>query len=303
MRESSSRLTAGIVVAGVLMLPIPARGVCPPANDCFRGPNCDYIGDGTTCTVDACGAGGNGVCGFVIGASVKQCIRQPGANSCAEVQCQTSSCPLPSGCDRPGDCIRQGTCVFTPTPGVPCSDGNQCTANDVCSGNGTCTPGTPIEGCQPCSSPTQCDDGNPCTTDSCPAGTCQHGSAVGVVCRPAAGVCDVAETCTAASTDCPPDAFLPSSTVCRASAGVCDVAETCTGSSADCPADAFAPNTTVCRPSAGVCDVAETCTGSSADCPADAFAPNTTVCRSSAGICDVAETCTGRSAACPPDTF
>jgi hypothetical protein len=302
MQESSSRHAAGMVLACVLLLPLPAWGVCPPLNDCFRGPSCNYIGDGTNCTVDACGAGGNGVCGSVIGGG-KQCIRQPGATSCNEVQCQTSSCPLPAGCDRPSNCIRQGTCQFTPTPGASCSDGNQCTANDVCSGGGTCTPGTPIAGCQPCSSPTQCDDGNPCTTDTCPAGTCQHGSAVGVVCRAAAGVCDVAETCTAASAQCPPDAFLPSSTVCRQSAGVCDVTENCTGSRAACPTDAFVPNTTVCRPSAGTCDVAETCTGTNATCPPDDFKPANTVCRASTGVCDVAESCTGSSAACPADAF
>src|SRR5262249_44985467 len=196
MRESSSRLAAGIVVAGGLLLPVPARGGCPPPHDFFLGPHRDLNRVGGPRPRDTCGAGGNGVCGFVIGASVKQCIRQPGANSCAEVQCQTSSCPLPSGCDRPGDCIRQGTCVFTPTPGVACSDGNPCTANDVCSDNGTCTPGTPIAGCQPCSSAAQCDDSNPCTTDTCPAGTCQHGPAARMVCRPAAALCHLPPPCT-----------------------------------------------------------------------------------------------------------
>src|SRR5262249_58038679 len=41
--------------------------------------------------------------------------------------------------------------------------------------------------------------------------------------------------------------FTPSTTECRASAGVCDLPESCTGSSADCPADAFKPSTTECR--------------------------------------------------------
>jgi hypothetical protein len=272
----------------------------------------------------------------VIGNPVKQCKRQPGATSCTEVQCQTASCPLPPGCDRPGNCIGQGTCQFTPTPGASCSDGNQCTSNDVCSGSGTCIPGTPIEGCQPCSSAAQCDDGNPCTTDTCPAGTCQHGPAAGVVCRPAAGECDVAETCTAASAECPPDAFLPSSTVCRESVGACDVAETCTGSTPSCPADVpqdgCVPCTftdqcddgnvctvdtceagfcrfragnagATCRDAAGPCDVPETCTGASTACPADVLQSATAVCRPSAGSCDVAETCTGSDPTCPPDRF
>ena len=57
----------------------------------------------------------------------------------------------------------------------------------------------------------------------------------------------------------------------RRSAGVCDVAETCTASGAACPADA--KSTAECRASAGVCDVAETCDGVGDDCPADAFEP------------------------------
>ena len=138
---------------------------------------------------------------------------------------------------------------------------------------------------------------------SCVTGTCDFASS-GVICRPeASGGCDVAETCTGASSDCPADVFESVTTECRASAGACDVAETCTGSSAACPADVFESATTECRASAGACDVAETCTGSSAACPADVFESATTECRASAGVCDVAETCTGSSAACPADVF
>jgi Putative Ig domain len=139
----------------------------------------------------------------------------------------------------------------------------------------------------------QCDGGTCCT----PA--CQYATGV---CRPAAGTCDVAESCTGTSAMCPPDGFVPSGTVCRASAGVCDIAETCTGSSANCPGDGFASGT-VCRASAGVCDVAETCTGSSASCPGDGLANPGTPCRAAAGDCDVVETCTGASASCPGDGF
>src|SRR5204863_8400109 len=38
--------------------------------------------------------------------------------------------------------------------------------------------------------------------------------------------------------------FKASGTTCRSSAGVCDVAESCTGSSPDCPADALRPSGT-----------------------------------------------------------
>jgi hypothetical protein len=123
------------------------------------------------------------------------------------------------------------------------------------------------------------------------------------ICRPSAGVCDVAESCTGTSADCPADAKQPATTICRASAGICDAAESCDGVAAACPADGFAAATTICRASAGVCDVAESCTGTGAACPADGFAASTTICRASAGVCDVAESCTGTGAACPADAF
>jgi hypothetical protein len=66
------------------------------------------------------------------------------------------------------------------------------------------------------------------------------------VCRPAAGPCDVAETCTGSSAQCPPDAFVPAGTVCRAG-NMCNPAEVCTGASAACPADTGTlPNGTPC---------------------------------------------------------
>jgi hypothetical protein len=122
-------------------------------------------------------------------------------------------------------------------------------------------------------------------------------------CRASAGDCDIAESCNGVSNNCPADVLRPSSFTCRNSAGICDVAENCTGGSPTCPADLFEPATTECRGSAGDCDIAESCTGSSAACPADALEPASTVCRGSAGACDIAESCTGSSAACPSDAI
>src|SRR5881396_676297 len=160
-----------------------------------------------------------------------------------------------------------------------------------------------------CSTDADCNDHNPCTVDTCATGTggtkfCDNppGNA-GTVCRASAGVCDVAETCTGTSRDCPADGLASTTTVCRASAGPCDAVENCTGSSASCPADSLQSAATVCRPSAGPCDMAENCTGSSASCPADSLKSAATVCRASAGPCDAAETCTGSSASCPADSF
>jgi hypothetical protein len=178
----------------------------------------------------------------------------------------------------------------------------ECDAPDTCDGsNVTCT----ADGKQPAN--TGCTaDPNPCTRDVCDGvgDACTHPAGnAGTLCRPAAGVCDLAETCDGSNTTCPTDAKAPTSTPCRASAGFCDMAENCDGLNDACPTDIFQPSSTVCRSSAGVCDVAENCTGSSANCPGNSFAPSSSVCRSAAGVCDLAENCTGSGAACPTDVF
>src|SRR5207245_2505050 len=137
-------------------------------------------------------------------------------------------------------------------------------------------------------------DGNPCSRDECDGSSdaCQHPAGnAGAVCRAAAGVCDVDETCTGSSTTCPADAFKSSSTVCRGSAGECDPAEHCTGTSAGCPADAKCPDTTPCRSDGNPCSRDE-CDGSSDACQHPAGNAGA-VCRAAAGVCDVDETCTG----------
>jgi cysteine-rich repeat protein len=135
----------------------------------------------------------------------------------------------------------------------------------------------------------ECDDGNTDPGDCC-SPTCQYESAA-TECRASAGACDIAETCTGTSADCPADAYRPSSTECRAAAGVCDLAETCTGVSVECPADAFEPVTTECRAAAGICDAPDYCDGASAACVADAKL--TSECRASKHVCDAADYCDG----------
>ena len=107
------------------------------------------------------------------------------------------------------------------------------------------------------------------------------------VCRPAAGICDAAESCDGVSDNCPADGFQPAGFECRPAAGACDVAETCTGSSVECPADAFQPDTVVCRESTGPCDPEETCTGSDASCPADEIMADSDF----DGVCDPKDNC------------
>ena len=147
----------------------------------------------------------------------------------------------------------------------------------------------------------QCDDGNTNNGDCC-SSTCQFESS-SVVCRPVAGACDVAESCTGTSGSCPADGFESTGTICRAAStgDVCDETEVCTGSSAACPGDGVKPSGFQCRSAAGVCDVAEVCDGVSKTCPSDGFASSSVECRAAVSECDVAENCTGASAACPAD--
>src|SRR5262249_43236774 len=123
--------------------------------------------------------------------------------------------------------LPQGTCGDGHLdPGEQCDDGNK-VAGDCCSP--TCQ-FEPSGG--PCTS-----DNNPCTCDVCNAtgvGTHSAGNA-GTVCRPAAGACDAAESCTGQSTTCPPDGAATSGTPCRPAAGDCDLAEVCDGTSKTCP--------------------------------------------------------------------
>jgi hypothetical protein len=118
-------------------------------------------------------------------------------------------------------------------------------------------------------------------------------------CRPAAGVCDLAEACDGLGPDCPAD--LRSTAECRPAAGVCDKVETCDGAGVDCPEDVFLDPTVTCREAAGNCDVAETCAGAGAACPPDAKA--FAECRPSAGPCDLADYCDGVADDCPEDAF
>jgi hypothetical protein len=176
-----------------------------------------------------------------------------------------------------------------------------------------------------------CDEGaNNGLSTSCCNSNCTLKSA-GAVCRPAAGVCDVQETCTGTSGACPANGFTAIGTVCRSAAGICDSRRP--APAACCPGDGFftgpvcrsaaggcdvaetcpaarrtvrpakRPSGFVCRSATGVCDVAETCNGTATACPADAVAPTTTVCRGAAGVCDVAESCDGTNKTCPSNAI
>ena len=86
-----------------------------------------------------------------------------------------------------------------------------------------------------------CDCGGPgfCTNPCCDATTCQL--ATGAQCYN--GVCCNTSTCQ----------FTSGGVECHVSAGECDIAETCTGSSSDCPQDVFVMNGMSCASDTGYC--------------------------------------------------
>src|SRR5437867_677553 len=281
-----------------------AIDLCVPVTQATCG--CDHLPNSGK-TLDRCGVcGGNGsTCGCGNG------IVDPG-EQCDGGPCCSASCtflPATTVCRAAaGDCDLAETCT-----GVS----NACPADASKAAGTTCT-----------------DDGNPCTLDQCDGTrvTCQHPAGnAGAVCRPAAGICDLAESCDGARPACPPDGFAPSSVVCRAAAGVCDVADLCPGNGPTCPADSVGPAGTacpddgnactldqcdgtsvtcrhppasagtVCRPAGAPCDVAEVCDGTGGNCPGDSFLSAATECRPAAGPCDVAEFCPGNGPTCPLD--
>lgn len=91
--------------------------------------------------------------------------------------------------------------------------------------------------------------------------------------------------------------------VCRPASGVCDVAETCTGASDTCPGDAVREDTFLCRGLGGECDIEEFCDGVTKDCPADVVVAENTPCTDDGTSCTI-DICDGVSPVCqhPDDT-
>src|SRR5205823_5440611 len=175
------------------------------------------------------------------------------------------------------------------TAGTLCrGSAGECDTAEVCSGAGpNCPADTKLAAGTTCT-----DDGNPCTVDQCD-GTriaCQHPAGnAGAVCRAAAGVCDVAESCDGTSAACPADRFAPSTTQCRAPAGVCDSAELCPGNGPACPADSKVLNGTPCSDSSlcttgDICQ-AGACTGTPVTCPASDQCHAAGTCDPASGTC------------------
>lgn len=287
--------------------------VCPGPGDpaealtCFGGrcvdPRCGAAETADACPDAAC------VDATACPAAAVPCVRP----ACVEGAClfePTGACASDEYCDVALGCRRDETSMDA---GVP-EDGGPVPRDAGVDGGGGCVPGDPCDAGEICAvGRIECLDGDPVCVASEPA-------PASTVCRPAAGPCDVAETCGGAMV-CPDDALEPGTTECREAAGECDAAETCTGASPDCPADVAAGEGTVC--SAGVCiggacvpcmpglgcDLGPCergvidCSGGTPTCGSSRPAPAGIPCRAAAGPCDVAEMCDGSSITCPTDRF
>ncbi len=172
------------------------------------------------CASQTCGAGTACVDGACLDTRCLGVACEPGF-TCAAGQCLATTC-ADAGVCAPGTSCVDGACVDTRCVGVMCTSGQQCDAGACVAG---CTASQSVEsrcangvdddcdGLSDCADPdcsgqTCNDDAKPCTRDVCNAGNCTHpAAAAGTVCRASAGGCDLAETCTGASTSCPSDVF------------------------------------------------------------------------------------------------
>ncbi|HEY3353694.1 MAG TPA: LamG-like jellyroll fold domain-containing protein [Polyangia bacterium] len=151
---------------------------------------------------------------------------------------------------------------------------------------------------------TACTDTTPsdCYKATCQAGNCSQTAAfqpTTVVCRAAAGPCDVAETCTGSSGTCPPDLKAATGVVCRPAAGPCDRPEYCNGTTITCPADAKYDWWHYCIPPSP-CSYGQVCHGGD-ECQPEVLLPAGTVCRAAMSACDAQEVCDGVHPTCPAD--
>ena len=234
--------------------------LCDPKGcaDQSAGTPCD---DGDACTLDD-RCDGNGSCGG--GAPLVcdgPCLACDPLAGCVPK-------PVSAGCDDGDAC----------TTGDHCGDGNVCVSGQAVVCGGQCLTGAcdPLVGCLPKPADTPCTDGNACTVGD-------HCSGEGNDCLPGApracsgqcltGTCDPQRGCEP----------QPAGTVCRPAAGPCDVAETCTGATAECPADGFEPATASCNDN-DACTEGDHCSGAADVCVAGAPSVCDGPCLT--GICD-----------------
>ncbi|NOS99969.1 MAG: hypothetical protein HOP29_05025 [Phycisphaerales bacterium] len=261
-------------------VPCTINDVC--TNGTCQGTNRDCSGLNTICRV--------GVCNPVTGVCQTLPINEGGACNDSNVCTQNDACNngvcTGSGVDCSSlnnQCLvgvcnpANGMCETTPgNEGGTCNDAQICTTGDACNA-GNCV-GTPTPGCQSCVTASECDDGNPCTNNTCPAGicifvnntaSCNDGlpCTINDVCS--AGLCNGApRDCSSLNDACHVGACNAASGLCEQqpanNGGACndgvpctinDVCSngTCAGAQKDCSVVSNACNVGVCNPVTGVC--------------------------------------------------
>ena len=229
----------------------PATGACTVEVPADAGAPCDA--DDDVCTHDACD--GAGAC--AASGDVDECVTENQNNPC-----WTYVCNKKTGCAKT-DFVE----------GLSCTDNNPCTVNDACgfndNGQETCL-GSPVD----------VDDGNPCTDDSCDAGTIDHAPVVGAGCT-ATQPCQTTGVCNAE--------------------GTCDATGVCSGcvTDGDCAAEGTPCAPASCGPE-GECVVADedvvSCTEPEDPCLSAACDPASGDCVESptgdGGTCDDGDDCT-----------
>ncbi len=158
-------------------------GMCDGAGACVQCTDDTHCDDGNPCTDDACNA--SGACEHTDTAAGGSCALASSASGYCDGAGVCAQCTDDTHCDDGNPCTMNrcvaGTCLTIEKPA-----NQSCTLADgssgYCDGAGSCTG---------CTNDAQCDDGDPCTTDTCNAGSCQHGSAPdGTACA------DDGDTCT-----------------------------------------------------------------------------------------------------------
>jgi cysteine-rich repeat protein len=174
------------------------------ADNCFAATGTACTDDGSVCTLDRCD--GAGACTHPAGNAGTVCRAAAGACDVAEV-CNgvATACPA--------DVVSGAGVGCRPAAG-------ECDVAESCDGvSGACPADVRRTAGTPCTA-----DASACTLDECngTSAVCQHppGNA-GTVCRPAAGECDLAESCTGTTASCPPNLTVPDGTPCTDDGDAC----------------------------------------------------------------------------------
>jgi hypothetical protein len=154
-------------------------------NSCLAAPGTPCTPDGNPCTDDVCdGAGG---CGVANTAACSDGAFCNGADSCAGGTCSVHAGNPCAGHPECATACNETSNQCTDAAGA-CDDANPCTADSCNAGTGLC-------GHQPVEADTVCDDGDACTADDvCGNGNCGGTPIAG--CCAGDTVCDDGVACT-----------------------------------------------------------------------------------------------------------